>query len=459
MKKDRKARLTEGPINKTLIQMTIPMVFGLFGMVAFNLVDSFFIGQLGDGKIELAALGFTFPVVLILGAIGMGVSMGASAVISRAIGEGDRDKVQRLTVDSLMLAVIFAGVFVILGLLTMDPVFRLLGANPDSTLPLVKEYMEVWYLGVIFVIVPFVGNSAIRADGDTLTPALIMTSMVGLNILLDWLLIFGIGPFPALGLKGAALATLIARACSLVMGLIVLIRRDMLTFIFPSVDRIWESWKSILHIGLPASATNLVVPLTTALITNLVAQFGEAAVAALVVSARIDLFAIMVVVALSSVLGPFVGQNLGAGNINRLQTGIQTSQRFGLVWGLVMLVVLGLAAPWVAPIFSKDPQVIEHIILYLHIVPFGYAARCIYALDNTILNVLNKPLTASLVTIGQMLGIYLPFAYLGANLWGLQGVFMAIPLTFLFGGTASYFLVRQHVARLVSRKTALADSL
>ena len=103
------ATLTKGPIGKTLVRLTIPMIFGILSMVGFNLVDSFFVGQMG--KAELAALGFAIPVVLILNSIGMGLSMGASAVISKAIGEGDKSKVQRLTTDSIVLAVIFATVF------------------------------------------------------------------------------------------------------------------------------------------------------------------------------------------------------------------------------------------------------------------------------------------------------------------------------------------------------------
>ena len=425
-----------------LTRLTLPMVFGVFSMVAFNLVDTFFIGQ--EGTLELAALSFTLPVVMVLGAIGMGMSMGASAVISRAFGEGDRAKVQRLTVDSLMLGLAAALLFVVLGLLTMDPLFRQLGAEGE-VLGLVKEYMTVWYIGVSFVIIPFVGNSAIRANGDTLTPALIMGSMVLLNTVLDPILIFGWGPIPAMSLRGAAIATVIARALSLLLGLLVLHRKDMLTRQIPSLSEAWASWRSILAIGLPASATNLVVPLTTALITSLVAGYGPEAVAALGVSSRIDLFAIMIVVALSSVIGPFVGQNLGAGQLERLRRGVFMSQRFGLLWGVAMLLLLGLSGRWIAPLFTDNPEVSAYIVLYLTIVPFGYMARCVYTLGNTILNVLNRPLLASAITLVQMFAIYLPMAYLGSLWLGLPGIFGALATAYTAGGTASYLLVRREI--------------
>lgn len=440
MSQTQRATLTEGPVGKTLFRLTIPMIFGILSMVAFNLVDSFFVGQLG--KEALAALGFAIPVVLILNAIGMGLSMGASAVISKAIGEGDKSTVQRLTTDSIILAVIFASVFVIAGLLTLEPVFYLLGAT-EEVMPLIKDYMQIWYVGVIFVIVPFVGNAGIRANGDTKTPAFIMVSMVLLNAILDPILIFGWGPIPAMGMQGAAIATVFARAISLVLSLYFLkFRDDLITFKIPSLKQMTASWKGILYIGLPAAATNLVVPFTTALVTALVSTYGPAAVGALGVAARIDLLAISVAVALASILGPFIGQNLGARKLDRVRESVKISMIFGLVWGGGMLLIMGSLRSFIAPLFNDDEKVIEAIILYLSIAPFGYAARSIYALGNTILNVLNKPLLASAVTLIMMFVFYIPLAYLGSYLFGLGGVFAAIPIAFTFGGAASYLTVK-----------------
>jgi putative MATE family efflux protein len=423
-----------------LFRLTIPMIFGILSMVAFNLVDSFFVGRLG--KDALAALGFAIPVVLILNAIGMGLSMGASAIISKAIGEGDKNKVQRLTTDSIILAVLFASVFVVAGLLTLEPVFRLLGAT-DEVMPLIKDYMEIWYVGVIFVIVPFVGNAGIRANGDTRTPAFIMVSMVLLNGILDPILIFGWGPIPAMGMQGAAIATVVARAISLLLSLYFLkYRDDLLTFSLPSLSQIVDSWKGILFIGLPAAATNMVVPFTTALITEIVAGYGAAAVGALGVAARIDLLAIAVVVALSTILGPFIGQNLGAKKLDRVKEGIRISMLFALAWGVLMLLLIGSLRHYIAPLFNDNEDVIKAIVLYLSIAPFGYAARCVYALGNTVLNVLNRPLHASAVTLIMMFVFYIPLGYLGSYLFGLGGVFAAIPIAFAVGGTVSYFTVQ-----------------
>ena len=183
----KNAKLIEGPVQRTLIRLTLPMVLGTLGMVIFNLSDTFFVGQLGTN--QLAALTFTFPVVLVVGSLAMGLGIGASAVISHAIGEGNYNKVKRLTSDSLTLSLIFVGFFALVGLFTINPLFRLLGASGEI-LTYISQYMTIWYLGVVFVVIPMVGNNAIRASGDTKTPGLIMVFASFINIVFKGSLFF-----------------------------------------------------------------------------------------------------------------------------------------------------------------------------------------------------------------------------------------------------------------------------
>ena len=162
-------------------------------------------------------------------------------MIVGSIGQGNQDRVQRLTTDGLALAFIIVALFSIVGLATIDPVFRMLGAT-DQTLPLIRQYMTIWYVGVCFVIIPMTGNAAIRATGDMKTPAAIMMTAAAINVVLDPLMIFGIGPFPAMGIQGAALATMIARAMSLAASLWVLIRREqMVTIARPRLSETLDS--------------------------------------------------------------------------------------------------------------------------------------------------------------------------------------------------------------------------
>ena len=417
------APLTEGPIIPTLMKMSGQMLVGILGMIAFGLVDTYFVGQLGPH--QLAAMGYVLPVAMVIMGLSFGLGTGAATVVARAMGQGDRYRVQRLTTDALSLALVIVAALIVTGLLTMEPIFRLLGAGPE-VLPLVVEYMQIWYSGMIFVVVPMVGNNAIRALGDTRTPAIIMSTAVLVNLVLDPLLIFGLGPFPRLGLAGAAIATVIARATTLVVALWALHwKHGMLTRRIPSWREGVASWKGILYVGLPNAATNLVLPLGAGIITRLVSGHGDEAVAAFGVASRIDMFALTPIMALGAVLGPFVGQNWGAGNPDRLRQGVTLSLRFAALWGVVAMVALAALAHPIAGLFNNDPKVVGHLVLYLHLVPLSYALRGVINMAKTAMNALNRPLPSSAVTLVQMFVFLVPLSWIGARYFGLAGLFAA----------------------------------
>ncbi|MCP5108536.1 MAG: MATE family efflux transporter [bacterium] len=432
-----RAKLIEGPVGKTLVRLTLPMVIGIMAMMAFNLVDTFFVGQLGT--IQLAAMSFTFPVVFVIGSIALGLGVGASAVISRAIGEGDNHKVRRITTDALMLSLVIVISFVFAGLLTIEPLFRLLGASPEI-LPFIKEYMTIWYPGVAFVIIPMVGNSAIRATGDTKTPAMIMMVVVVVNLALDPLLIFGIGPFPRWELQGAAVATVFARAAALVVSLWVLNRREkMLTFVPPTFKEVLSSWKKVLYIGLPAAGTNLIIPVSLGVITRLVATYGTEAVAALGVAVRLEGFSLTVIMALSSVLTPFVGQNWGAKLYHRAALAVKYSRRFAMAWGGGIFILFLFFARPIAGLFNDNPMVISTIATYIWMVAGSYGFLGTLMLTGSTFNGLNKPMPAAALSLLRMAVLYIPLAFLGSYLWQLKGIFGAATVANITTGIAAFY--------------------
>jgi putative MATE family efflux protein len=437
------ASLTEGPIGPTLIKLTIPMLFGIMGMVVFNLVDTIYVGRLGTA--ELAALSFTFPVVMVVTSIGLGIGLGASSLISFAIGEGNHGKVQRITSDSLVLSLLLVTIFISVGYFTIDPLFTALGATPEI-LVLIHQYMEVWYLGVPFVIVPMVGNNALRAKGDMKTPATIMLIIVVVNIILDPLLIFGLGPFPELGLKGAAIATVFARGLSLFIGLYVLHYRDnMLTFKSPGITEVLSSWKNLLSIALPAAGARMIVPIAIGIVTHLIASYGAAPVAAYGAASRAEFFMLAILMALSSVLNPFVGQNIGANKVERAKEALNKGIRFALLWGIGSFLVLLLIARPVARLFSTEAEVIENIVLYLNIVPIGYALRGIFDIAANVLYVLRKPLLSAGLVLMQMIILIVPLIYIGSYFYGIKGVFIGLVTANIIAGIVGYLVLKNQL--------------
>ncbi len=446
--------LTREPVGKTLIQLTLPTVVGSLSMIGFNLIDTYFVGQLGQH--ELAALSFTFPVILTIASLALGIGVGAMALISKSYGMQNIKKAARETTDSLFLALILVVTFAIIGLLTIDPVFKLLGAD-DDTLPLIREYMEVWYIALMFVIVPMVGNAAIRATGDTRTPSMIMLFAVLINAILDPLLIFGLGPFPALGLRGAALATAISRGFTFLLALYILyFREKLLTFDIPPKKVLLGCWGAILYISLPTAAARMLTPIAVSIVTAMIAKYGNAAVAGYGVGSRLEMLAMSMLIALSVAISPFVGQNLGGRQFDRIRKAVNLSTRFAIGWGLLVAIILILFSRPIASIFNEEEEVIEVIVLYLSIVPFAYGFQGIFLTCISSLNTLNKPIQASILSFINTLGIYIPLAYAGAYFLGLKGIFIALATTYFLGGSISY-LVHNRLLKKVQMDTKLSS--
>jgi len=435
-----KAILTSGPVEKTLIRLTAPMLVGLFSIMAFNLTDTYFVSRLGTDA--LAALSFTFPVVMVVGSVALGLGTGAASVISNALGAGDTDRTRRLTTDGLVLSVSIVVLISLAGVLTIDPLFTALGAKA-RLLPIIRSYMTIWYVGMVFMVVPMVGHNAIRATGDTFTPAIIMVVGAGLNIALDPLLIFGMAGFPRMGVAGAALATVFARSVTLTAALYVLhFRKGMLDFHLPTLSRMLTSWKDILHIGLPAAGTYLLGPLSMAVFTRLVSRFGHEAVAAVGAGTRVEGLAIIVVWALASALVPFAGQNWGAGLRDRVALGFRRSAQFSVVWGLVCLVVFVVLSKPLAGIFSNDPAVLSKLGLHLRVVPLGFGLLGVSILAGNVFNAIRYPMHSVILSALRLFGLFLPMAYLGSVLWDFPGLIAGVAVANAIGGIIAWAWMR-----------------
>ena len=448
---NEKAKLTRGGIVNNMLHLATPMLVGIAGIVAFNLVDTFFVGRLGTDA--LAAMSFTFPVIMVINSIALGLGIGTTSVISRMIGIEDRSNVRRITTDTLVLGVLIASVFIVIGFLTMKPLFTALGAK-GNVLKLVISYMSVWYLGAGFVFIPMIGNSAIRGTGDTKTPSIIMLIAISLNALLDPLLIFGLGFIPALGIKGAAIATISSRFFTMLAAFFVLIKREKLIEISrPGVSEVISSWKKVLYIGIPASATNLIIPVSMGIITRLISGYGTVAVAGFGVAIRIEMFALSVIHALSSGMVPFVGQNFGANRMDRVIKSIKYSHIFSMIYGLFSFGIFLLAANMIAGIFDNNPDVINTTTLYLHIVSISFGFYGIMLISSSSFNAINKPYPAIMIAFLRMFIIYIPLAFIGSRLFGIKGIFLSAALSNFIAGTVAYFWIKRKLGTTVPNYT------
>ncbi len=447
------AKLTSGPIASTLARLTAPMLVGIVAMMAFNIIDTFFVGRLGT--VPLAAMTLTFPVVMVIGTFTLGLGVGAMAVISQGIGAGDSTGIRRYSTDALTLAGACVVVLTTVGLATLEPLFRLLGAT-DAMMPYVEQYMLIWYPGMIFYIVPIIGNNIIRATGDTVTPSVVMLIGVAINAALDPLLIFGWGPVPSLGMAGAAVATVLARAFTLAVALWVLsCREHLLGTLWPGYRVLIASWKTILRTGLPVAVSNGIIPVALGLVTRIVAGFGAAAVAGFGVATRIEGFGLALVYALSSGLSPFVGQNFGAGRMDRIRHGLLYAKVFCLAWGVLLFVVFLLFATRMARCFDDNPVVTQAASLYLWTVSISLGFRSVHQITWTCLNVLGRPYDALFLEFLLAFLLWIPLALLGAYFAQIGGVFCGLSLANILGGVTAHIWSAHVTARQKLRADAV----
>ena len=435
-----KARLTEGPVGRHLIDMTVPVLFGISMMMAQGLIDTWFLGQVGDR--ELAAFSFGFPILMIVTSVAIGLGAGTSSVVARAIGAGDHRRARRLATDSLFLGFLITLVICAIGILTINPMFRLLGA-PEDMLPMIRSFMTILYSGVPFVVVGMIGMASMRATGDTRLPSMLMVIAAILNVALDPILIFGVGPIPAMGLDGAATAALIARA-TIFFGTVYLMRfrLDMLSFNKPDPVELRKSWRDILHVGIPAAATNAIVPLGAVLITAMIARLGTDAVAGFGVAARIESMMLVIFYAMSSIIGPFVGQNFAAGRERRILRALWLCTLFCLASGLVIAGILALLSDFLPRLFSDSEAVMEVTTLFLWIVPISYGTYGMVMVMNASFNGLGKPMPAVWISVARILVLYVPLAFIGLKLYGLVGIFAAYAIANIVSGIGAYAWAR-----------------
>jgi putative MATE family efflux protein len=434
--------LLTDPVAGVLKKMTVPVIYGMILLMTFNLVDTFFVSLLGTEP--LAAISFTFPITFTVLSLTIGLGIGTSAVIAKLLGRGEHDLAKNSATAALYLAAVIVGLLSFIGYHFIDEIFFLLGAS-EELLPLIHDYMDIWFIGSVCLIGPMIGNSVLRASGDTKTPSIIMGSAGLINAILDPVFIFGFGPIPAMGIQGAAIATLVSWVVGLVFVLYVLsINKKLIHTKLISLIDMMTACKGILHIGLPAAGASMLTPIAAGIMTAIVANFGDSAVAAFGVGSRIESIACLVVLAMSMSLPPFISQNFGAGNMHRVEEAYKTSIKFVLIWQVLIFVILLLIAPLIADAFAKEKAVADIILLFMWILPFGYGLQGVIILTNSSFNALHKPMVALGLSVIRLFVCYVPLAYIGSLFYGLQGLFIGALLGNLFMAIISYnFFVKQ----------------
>ncbi|WP_276273689.1 MATE family efflux transporter [Haloarcula litorea] len=349
--------LTSGPIAKPLLYLSFPIVVTNLLQVAYNLADTFWLGQYSTTA--LAAISFAFPMIFLLISLGMGLSVAGSVLVAQHTGAEEPEKAEYAASQTLTFAVGASLVLGAVGFFFVEEFLRLLGAS-QQVLPGATGYLQVVSLGLSTMFGFFVFISLMRGAGDTVTPMLVMFGTVVVNILLDPFLIFGWGPFPELGVVGAAVATIFSRGLAFAVGVAIMLRGDRGIQVNPR-DMVPDLsyFRKLLRLGVPASLEGTGRALSVNAMLFIVGGFSVTVVAAFGVGIRIFSLVFMPAIAMDRGVETMTGQNLGAGRPDRAATANHFAARFSFVVLTVLGAITIFAAPSVVSVFSDDPAVVE----------------------------------------------------------------------------------------------------
>lgn len=440
-------RLTQGTVSSGLIGMTIPMLLGISSSLVAALFETYLIGLIGTA--ELAAYSFTFPVIGALQSISLGISIGLSSVLARTVGAGHDGEIKRLATDGMLLMIIVMLTVAFVGTLSIDWLFNLMGADEEIS-PIIHDYMTIWYMGLLFFTLPMAGANALRAKGDAKLSGTLMVGGSALQMILDPIFILGLGGFPAMGVEGAAWAMVVSRIILCAATFYVLVHKeDLIDLTKPVISACIDSWKRIFAVGIPAMATQLISPVSTAIIVSLLAGFGKEAVAGFGIASRLEALSVIPLFALSASIGPFVGQNWGANRRERSDQAMRLTFTWAMIWGFGVAVMFFLLSEAIVQLFDDNPEVTQYASFYLLIVPLSYGAWGVLMLASATFNSLGKPLLSTTMSIVRMFIIYVPLAFIGQHFWGVYGIFGAAAVSNLLMGMIAFGWNRKVYAPLI----------
>jgi putative MATE family efflux protein len=425
-------KLLQNPVRRTLFQMAFPMLAGTLAMNTYNLVDTWYVSRLGT--LSLAAMGLTFPVVSFFTFIAAGIGTGVTTLTSHALGRKDFASASKMITHGFLFILALSLFLAVFGALTVAPIFTPLGADAQ-TLPLVMRYMKTWYFGAIFMAFPMMGNGILIALGESRMASLFMLTGAVLNVVFDPIFIFGWLGMPALGIQGAALATVLAQAVTSYWLFYLLSKKyGLLKIKLPNLGEFFATLKEILKFAIPGSISMMLMPISVAVLTALISQHGHVAVAAVSAASRVEMFAFVVPMSLGMSLVPFISQNFGADRIDRVHEARQLSIQFALIYGLMIALIFFFTAPWLARLFTKDPEVLRLFSLYVRTVAFGYGMMEVHRYCGFVLTGIHRPVLATLLNMIRVLVLLLPLSFLGSHHIGIQGVFIGRLVTDLSAG-------------------------
>jgi putative MATE family efflux protein len=434
---------TSGPIGQAILLLAIPMVLEMVMESLFAVSDVFFVARLGASAV--ATVGLTESLMIVVYTLAMGLSISGTAVVARRIGEKDADGAGRAAVQAILLGALIASTIAIGGALGAPALLRFMGAG-DDVLATGTTFARVMLGGSVTAFLLFVVNATFRGAGDAAVPMRVMWLANGINIILGPLLIFGLGPFPTLGVTGAAVATTIGRGTGLLFALANLargtgnlrVRREHLV-VEPA------TMLNMLRLSVNGTFQVLVGSLSWIVLVRFMAVFGSAAMAGYTIAVRMVIFAMLPAWGLGNAAATMVGQALGANNPDRAEQSVWAAARYNVAFLGLMGLIFGVAAPLIVSAFTSDPAVADVAIDGLRILALGFPTFAIGLVLTQSFNGAGDTATPTRINIGVFWLFEIPLAWALSKFTalGMHGIFASITVAYAALAAVSFVMFRR----------------
>ncbi len=427
---------------KAVIKLSVPLIAGMFVMVLYNLVDTYFIGRMHDDY-QLAAVNLAYPVMMITIAISNMIGTGASSFIARCLGAGDEGKANHTLTAGVVLTVINSVIVATVGMIFINKIVHVLGAA-SNTFEYTKQYVAVILIGSIFTMGNYTLGQLLRSEGSVKYSIIGMLAGTIANIILDPIFIFGFG----MQIRGAAIATVLGNALGMVVSALLYIMGK--TLLRPSVKYV-KPTKEILGeiylVGIPATLETLLTSVAYVVNNNLAVAYGELTVAAMGVAQKVLSVGNYIYQGFASGTQPIMGYNYGAKNYKRMMEVLKAGVLSVSCTEAVVMAVYGVSAPLLIGIFSDSPQVISIGARVLRtvmlILPFVGAV----SMSRMSFQAMGKPFYAFAITLVRQLILYIPLLLILNNRFGFKGMLFAQPVTELIMMMVSLTLLYSFIKR------------
>lgn len=417
---------TKVSLNRSIFLLAVPMVLEMMMESLFAIVDIFFVSRLGSDAV--ATVGLTESMMTIVYAIGFGLSAGTTAIISRRIGEKNREGASIAASQAIIGGIFIALFLAIPGLFFSEQLLRLMGAS-EKLITENHMFTAIMLSGNIVILLLFIINAAFRSAGDAAIAMRVLWYANIMNMILDPCLIFGLGPFPELGVKGAAIATTTGRGLAVLYQIYLLFSgKRAIKLLWSHVRVEWKVLRQIIKLSLGGTMQNLIATTSWVFMVRTLSVFGSEVVAGYTIAIRIVIFSLLPSWGLSNAASTLVGQNLGAGKPER-------AERAAWITSIANIIVMGIAGVFLISfphvfikIFSNDAFVIEKGAVCLRIISYGFI---FYGLGMVMVQSINgagDTYTPTFINLFCFWGLEIPLAYLMAIHLGIgeKGVYIAI---------------------------------